>query len=369
MIARTTRILLWIASSLAIGGFVVLAAMKLGASHPASPAETILLEHAQRLLRGERLYQPPASAFDVPVMPGLPLVASWFMYLFGEGLWAARLVTLLAVLGVAALVLTVVRRETRSGTLGMVSAGLLLAGLSIFTLRQGQASPAPLALALGVGGLAALRFDPGARGVVIAGVLLSAGFFVHPLTLALVAAAALSLFADHRRQCLLFLAVVAVLCGGAYPLLSDRLGVWFNFNAWDAPVAALRFRPLMLLHAIGDELLGRLGVLTISALLAFALPVRPWRGPTGVWMWSAIAVVVLALGATQNLRISPESLIPALVALAIVGPISAQRVTQHLAAWPGSSRLGGQSVVLVALVLQFVMLLAGASAALLPPPA
>ncbi|MEO5616197.1 MAG: hypothetical protein ABIS67_00350, partial [Candidatus Eisenbacteria bacterium] len=83
---------------------------------------------------------------------------------------------------------------------------------------------------------------------------------------------------------------------------------------------------------------------------------------------SAIAVVAGALLATQNARISARDLLPALVALAIVGPISAQRVTQHLAAWPGSSRLGGQAVVMAALVLQFVMLLAGATAAVLPPP-
>jgi len=40
-------------------------------------------------------------------------------------------------------------------------------------------------------------------------------------------------------------------------------------------------------------------------------------------------------------------------------------VTRHLAAWPGSSRMGGQTVVLAALALQFLMLLSSASPALL----
>lgn len=366
MITRTARILLWLASLTAIGGFLVLAVLRLRSTHPAGVAEIAVLDHAQHILRGEVLYGPPTHSFEIPMMPGMPLVVSWLIGLFGAGLWAPRLVTLASAFAVAALALAVVRAETRSGILGTVSAGLLLAGISVFTLREGSATPVPLAMALGLAGLAMLRFLTGITGVLGAALFLSAASFVHPLAAAFIVAAGVSLI-EHRRHCLIFLATSALLCGGGYVLLSARLGPWFNFNAWDAPLAALRFRPIVLLHAVGDELLGRFGVLTICALLAFALPVRPWRGPTGLWLWSAVMLVGLALLSTQSVRISPQDLAPALVALAILGPISAQRVTQHLAAWPGSSRFGGQGVVLVALMLQFVMLLAGASAILLPP--
>ena len=366
MITRTARILLWIASIAAIGGFLVLATLRLRSTHPAGAAELAVLDHAQRILRGEVLYGPPTHSFEIPLLPGMPLVVSWLVALFGAGLWVPRLVTLASAFTVAALALVVVRAETRSGILGTVSAGLLLAGISVVTLREGSATPEPLALALGLAGLTMLRFLSGISGVLGAAVLLSAASFVHPLAAAFFVAAAMSL-AEHRRHLLVFLATSAVLCGGGYVLLSARLGPWFNFNAWDAPLAALRFRPIVLLHAVGDEILGRLGVLTISALLAFALPVRPWRGPAGLWTWCAATLVTLALLSTQSVRVSPQDLAPALVALAILGPISAQRVTQHLAAWPGSNRFGGQGVVLVALMLQFVMLLAGASAVLLPP--
>ena len=367
MVTRTARILLWLASAAAIGGFLVLAAFRLRSTHPAGAAELAVLDHAQRILRGQTLYGPPTHSFEVPLMPGMPLVVSWLVAVFGAGLWVPRLVTLASALAVAALALVVVRAETRSGILGMVSAGLLLAGISVFTLREGSATPEPLAMALGLAGLAMLRFLSGWVGVLGAAAFLSAAFFVHPLAAAFFVAAGLSL-REHRRHCLLFVVTSAILCGGGYVLLSERLGPWFNFNAWDAPLAALRFRPVVLLHAVGDEILGRFGVLTISALLAFALPVRPWRGPTGLWLWCAVTFVALALVSTQSVRVSPQDLAPALVALAILGPISAQRITQHLAAWPGSSRFGGQGVVLVALTLQFVMLLAGATAALLPPP-
>lgn len=366
MITRIARILLWLASIAAISGFLVLAVLRLSSTHPAGVAEITVLDHAQRILHGEVLYGSPTHSFEVPLLPGMPLVVSWLVALFGAGLWAPRLVTLASAFAVAGLALVVVRAETRSGILGTVSAGLLLAGISVFTLREGSATPEPLALALGLAGLAMLRFLSGISGVLGAAVLLSAASFVHPLAAAFLVAAGVSLH-EHRRHCLVFLATSALLCGGGYVLLSARLGPWFNFNAWDAPLAALRFRPIVLLHAIGDEILGRFGVLTISALLAFALPVRPWRGPTGLWTWCALTLTALALLSTQSVRVSPQDLAPALVALAILGPISAQRVTQHLAAWPGSNRFGGQEVVLVALMLQFVMLLAGASAVLLPP--
>src|SRR5262245_55975735 len=112
MIARSSRILLWLASALAILGFVILAAARLREAHPAQPSEVVLLEHANRLVHGESLYRPPVNPFDVPIMPGMPLVASWLMMLFGEGLWAPRLVTMLSALAVGALALVVVRAET-----------------------------------------------------------------------------------------------------------------------------------------------------------------------------------------------------------------------------------------------------------------
>jgi len=367
MFARTVRILLWVSSVAAIAGFIALSVARMPSSYPASSAESVMLEQAERIAEGRALYPGPEAARAVPTMPGMPWLLSVFVTLFGAGLWEARLVTLLAALAMAAFAFVIVRAETSSGLLGTASAGLLLAGFAAFTLREGQASPEPLALALGFGALGALRFTHGLWGVVAAAALVAASFFVHPLGLGFVAAALAYLALHHSKHALVFVSAAAVLCGGGYVALSQGLGPWFNFNAWDGPVALLRFRPLHLLHALGDGLLGRLGVLTISAVLAFALPTRPWRGPTGLWMWGAFAGVAFALLATQNVRLSARELVPALVALAIVGPISAQRVTQHLAAWPGSSRLGGQSVVMVALALQFVILLAGATAAVLPP--
>jgi len=86
-----------------------------------------------------------------------------------------------------------------------------------------------------------------------------------------------------------------------------------------------------------------------------------------------IAGLAAGLLATQSARCGGAALIPSVVALALIGPISTQRVTCHLPGWPGSSRLGGEGVVLAALTLQFIVFLSCVEPALLdasaPTPA
>jgi len=74
-----------------------------------------------------------------------------------------------------------------------------------------------------------------------------------------------------------------------------------------------------------------------------------------------IGALAAGLLSTQSTAFGPHALIPSVVALSLVGPISIQRVTRHLSAWPGSSRLGGQGVVLAALALQFIVFLSSVS--------
>ena len=143
----------------------------------------------------------------------------------------------------------------------------------------------------------------------------------------------------------------------ATSLSRDSLGPWFNFCAWDGPVATLHFSLKGLLHYVCDHLLGKLGVSTLAAVLSFALPTRPWRGKSGLWMSFGIASLAAGLLATQNATFGPHDLIPGIIALAMLGPISIQRVTGHLSTWPGSTRLGGRGVVLAAITLQVIVFL------------
>ena len=160
------------------------------------------------------------------------------------------------------------------------------------------------------------------------------------------------------------LIALAILAGGGFVALSLCLGPWFNFFAWDLPLHSLRFEPTMLLQFLGTRMLGQLGVLAVGAVLTFALPAPPWRGNRGLWMFMGFAMLAAVLAATQGGNADPALLVPGVVVLALLGPMSLERLTRYLAAWPGSNRVEGQGVALVALALQFIILSTAVPAAL-----
>jgi hypothetical protein len=203
----------------------------------------------------------------------------------------------------------------------------------------------------------ALRLTNGIAGALLSAALFAAAFFTALEAAWFVAAALFALSIEERRRLVVLALAAMVLMGGGYAALSQTLGPWFNFSAFDSPLRAIRLGVTGPLRYVGDHLLGRMAVPTLAAVLSFAMPTPPWRGKTGLWTCMGIAAVLVGLLATQSAAPAPESRIPAVVALAILGPISMQRVTRHLSSWPGSSRLGGQGVVLAALTLQFIVFL------------
>lgn len=358
MLRRTMLTLLFLVSALALVAFVYVAARVVGRPHAIDPVEVAVLEGAERLVHGDPLYVAPATA-DVPsLMPGYPFAVSLLVRAFGPGLWEPRALALVATLLIALMVLAIIRMETESWTLATAGVGFLLLGYGLLAEPPGVARPETLMLLLVLLGFFVLRMTNGVVGVLLSALVFAAAFFTDLTAVWFVAAALFALVIDEHRRLITFTLVIGVLIGGGYVALSEALGPWFNFNAWDHPFAALRFSVLRPLHYVGDHLLGKLGVLSLAAVLSFAMPTQPWRGKGGLWMCMGVAALVGGLLSTQSSAFGPQSLIASVVVLALVGPISMQRVTRHLAAWPGSSRLGGQGVVLAALTLQFIVFLA-----------
>ena len=349
---------MWLASLLAAAAVTYLAVRRIGQPHAFDPIESALMDHSMRLAQQELVYREPSPLLSPSIMPGFPLLVSFLVPILGPHFGEARLLSLLAILGVAGFLVMIVRIETQSWTIGAVSGGLALLGCGIVAGQPEVARPDSVALFLVLAGLIALRHTKGIVGAVMAAALLSAAFFTQQTAAWFIAAAIGWAALVDARRCLVLALGVALFLGGGYVLLSQHFGPWFNFSAWDAPFHALQFRPVRLLHQVGAELLGKLGILMLAALLSFALPVRPWRGPAGVWFAMGVAAVLAGLLATQNAQIGPQALIPSMVALALLGPISLQQVTRQLSLWPGSSRPGEHAVgvALAALALQYIML-------------
>jgi hypothetical protein len=218
-------------------------------------------------------------------------------------------------------------------------------------------------------GFAALRTTHGIGGALLAALPFAAAYFTSPQAGVFMIAAVFAAALEGHRRLVAFTCALALLVGGGHVALSQALGPWFNHDMWDGPLQALRPNVVAPLHLVGDQLLGRLGVLTLAAVMSFAMPTAPWRGKGGLWMCMGIAALVAGLVSTQTTDAAPWALLPSVVALSVLGPLSMQRVTAHLSAWPGSNRLGGQGVVLIALALQFLVFLSSAASSRWVPAA
>ena len=358
MVSRSLRTVLFVLSALALVGFMLIAVRRFTPTRPLDPVEVAALTQGERFAAGGPLYVEPTQPDDASLMPAFPLAVSLAATLFGPALWEPRAIALLATLLLAALVLWIVRAEAESWTLAVAGAGFVLLGDGLVAGMPGDPRPEALMLVPVLLGFVALRRTNGHWGAVLAGLLLAVAFFTDPQAAWFVGAALFAVALDERGRLPAFALALVVFLGGGFVELSRVLGPWFNFQAWDAPLRSLRPDAFGPLQYVGGLLLGKLGVPTLAAVLSFAMPTPPWRGKGGLWMCLAVAALVAGLAATQSRDYGPHALLPSVVALALIGTISIQRVTRHLSAWPGSSRLGGQGVVLAALTLQFVVFLA-----------
>ncbi len=357
MAFRLLRASLFLLTALVVAAFMVEAVRLVANPLLVEPVEGAVLQGAQRLVRGAALYDDSARPTNPAPMPVYPVVTSLLARTFGLHLWVPRLLALLATLTIGGLILTVVRIETRSWTLALSGLGVLFLGHALLAEQLGVARPETLMLSLVLLAFLELRVGSGLAAALSAALLLSAAVFVDLRAGWFVVAAAVAIAVEDRRRLVVFAAVVALVVGGGYVALSRAFGPWFNFAAWDGPLASMRANPWGLLHYVCDHLLGKLGISTLAVVLSFALPTRPWHGKSGVWMCFGVASFAAVLWATQRLDFGPHDQIPGIIALAMLGPISIQRVTGHLSTWPGSTRLAGRGVVLAAVTLQVIVLL------------
>jgi hypothetical protein len=357
MALRMVRASLFLVTALAVGAFTFEAIRLMAWPQVVDPVETAVLDRAQRFAADGPLYADASEPSLRAVMPGMPVATSLLARAFAARLWEPRLLALLATLACAALVLSIVRRETDSWTLAVAGCGFLVLGHGLLAEPLGIGRPDMPMLLLALTGFLVLRHTNGVWGALLAAVPLAAAFFVDERAAWFLAAAVAACALEGWRRSVTLMLALAIGVGGGYVGLSQLFGPWFNYQAWDAPLRALRFDGGGLLRYVGDHLLGRLAVPTLAAVLSFAMPTAPWRGKGGLWMCFGIAAVLACLTATQSADWAPHALLPGILALAMLGPMSMQRVTGHLSAWPGSTRLAGRGVVLAALALQMIVFL------------
>jgi hypothetical protein len=361
---KTLRISLFTMSVLAVVGIMYVGILLVTHPQPIDPTEVAVFEQSDRLLHGTVGFTEPAGTSDAAMMPGFPYVVFLIGQVLGPDLWEARALALGSLLAISLIVFWIVRTETQSWTFSICAMAFVMLGHALLAERPGVARPDTFMMLLVLCGFLVLRFTNGVWGALAAAIILSATFFVDiGATWFLAAAIASVMFDESRRRPLTFLITSLVVIAGGYVGLSLVLGPWFNFQVIDAPARALRLDAVTPLYYVGNHLLGKLALPTLAVVMSFAMPTPPWRGKGGLWTCLGIAAVLSGLFATQSTSYGGHLLLPGIVALSLLAPISMQRITGHLSAWPGSTRLAGRGVVLAALALQFVVFLSCVSPA------
>ncbi len=360
MVRTGLRALVVLLSVAACAAYVLAALRQAPLPQPADPVEAALLERAELFAHHQAAYGEPVGSKIAPVMPGLPLAASFLGGDAGPDLRTLRGLALVLALLLAAMVVVAVRVETASWTLALAGGSFALVGQGFRGAGAGVAQPVTAMLILAITAFVVLRATTGVTGALAAAVLLGLAFFIDQRAGWFLLAALAVLALEDRGQLTAFVLGVGLIVGGGYVLLSRLLGPWFNYDAWDVPLALLRpsLEPVRL---AGGQLFGTLGCWTLAALLYCGLPSQPLSGKGGAWLMMTAAAVGSGVLSTQGGGVAAAALpalvaaafLPALVALAVLGPVAMQRVTRHLAAWPGSERHEGESVLLAAVVLQF----------------
>ena len=321
--------------------------------------EKVIIEAAQRVTHHQPIYVDPGRE-DIPsILPGFPIAVATVAADGSPGLLDARVTTLMSALFAAILVALIVQMECGSWTLAIAAASFALFAQGMLAMPAGIARPQSLMIALVLLGLLTIRHLPGWGGAALGAILVSAAWFVEPQAAWFAAGAAVSLALERNRRGAVFALTTGVLVAAGYAWMSYELGPWFNWSAFDGPLSAMRFDAFAL-RTVLDPILRTFGVWTIAALLSLAMEIEPWSGKVGLWMCVGLASFLGAMTATQSRLFGPEALVPGIVALSLLGPILAQRVTRHLAAWKNPDEAGGENVVCAATLLQFAAVLAAA---------
>lgn len=355
MVARMSRILLWVVALSAVATFLGLAIWRLRYPLELDYIEGVMMDHVVRLARGQAIYVAPSLDFiTLAYMPGFATVSSLLARVVGPHFWVPRLISVLAMSGLIALVILVLRAETRRWTWGIAGAGILTLSYGITGGHYDVGRPDSLMLFLAMSGLATLRFTTGTRGAIAAAALLAAAFFTkqHAAWFGIAALAHLAI--NDRARLRPFAATLIGGCAGGYALLTLWLGPWFPFYTWEVPTRWSQISRARILNYVGGGLLGSHAIVVVPALLSLGLSPAPWRGREGIWVFAGLAGIATGFMATLDPDAFRHVMNPTVVAFSVLGPLSLARLVRALV--PAAREPGAPVPAIAAIVLSLLAL-------------
>jgi hypothetical protein len=226
------RVLVGAAAAAAVLLYLVIALSHLRYPFEIEWMEGGMVDAVRRVASGQKLYVKPTMDY-VPFIYG-PLwfyVAAGFAKVLGVGFFSARLVSVLASIGIMGYVARFVRREGGA----LLAVGLYAATYRLACAFGDLARIDSLSVLLVLAGLHALRFGASNRSRAVAAALFALAFFTKQSMLIVFAPVALHAVLVERRRGVVFAAAGAALMIAGTAALDLVHGGWFLYFAFWIP--------------------------------------------------------------------------------------------------------------------------------------
>jgi hypothetical protein len=290
--ARWTRWGAWAAVFLSLGTFLFVALRRLPYPFELEWLEGGILQHVERLAAGAPIYVEPSLEFiPFAYTPLYFHVSAAAARVFGGGFFALRLVSLLASLGVLALVFAIPWRATRGALSAGLAAGLFAATYAASGFWLDLARPDALFLFFLLLGVYLVWVHPGRAGSLAAGIAFGLSFLTKQTALACVAPLVLYLLVVRRRQgAWIALSLIGLIVSTTviYDAATDG---WYSYYAF-------RLRRGIVLETLNWNRLATFWIRDLAAPLGIALALGIFyfvrRAPR--WSWKAEGVQLALMG-------------------------------------------------------------------------
>ena len=232
----TLRVLVALLGTAALGTYLYIAVAHLRYPFEIEWMEGGLLDEIKRAAAGQKLYVKPTVEY-VPYLyaPLYFYAAAAFGKVLGVSFFSARLVSVLASLGVIAFIGRFVQRETQSKLAGYAAACLFAGTYKLATAFYDIARVDSLFVLLLLAGLYALRFGSSNRSRIFAAALFTLAFLTKQSASMVFAPVALYAIMAERKRGLVFAGAGAGMMAGVTLLLNWVHDGWFWYFVFWLP--------------------------------------------------------------------------------------------------------------------------------------
>ena len=291
--------------------------------------EGVTLYNSMRYLHGEQPYHSPDELpfRSLVYPPGHEMILAGFLGIVGPSLYAAKIFSLLCVLGAALTVGLTVRRHTRNWPSALFSGMLVFCfyGLTGQWLEQVR-SDALMLLLLALGTSLADRAVSRNRFPIGGLVVLLLAVFTKQVATFAPAAVALVLWFRSRRMAIIWSASFAACALALFAVMEAWSGGWFSFYTIKVPFSAgMEFSKVVL----ASTFFGSVWILLWGAL-AVAIPGEMRRRAgladespgIALWAWTLGGALVFSFVQSLKWGAALNAFVPLVPALAVLGGIS-----------------------------------------------